>query len=174
MDYKNLGGGDYKDVMTGVDYLIEKGIADPDQLFIRGHSYGGFLAALVIGRTDRFKSAIIDAGVVDWISDNGTTDAPVTIEGYFGGAYWENYALWRETSPIRYVANIKTPTLILQGASDTRVSTTQSTQFYNALKARRIPTCLIYYTEERHGIGSLVAIRDAMNVMLKWMKAYES
>ncbi len=174
LDYKDLGGGDYKDVMTGVDYLIEQGIADPDQLFIRGHSYGGFLAALAIGRTDRFKSAIIDAGVVDWISDNGTTDTPATIEGYFGGAYWENYDLWRETSPIRYVANIKTPTLILQGASDTRVSTTQSMQLYSALKARRIPTRLVFYTGQGHGIESPIGIRDAMNEMLKWMKTYET
>ncbi len=172
IDYKDLGGGDYKDIMTGIDYLVNKGIADSDQLFITGHSYGGFLTAWAIGHTHRFKAAIIEAGIVDWISDNATTDAPPPMEALFGGPYWEDYELWRKTSPIRYVSNMKTPTLIIQGLDDDRVSMTQSMQIYNALKARKIPTRLIYYTGQGHGIGSLVAIRDAMNEMLKWMKAY--
>jgi dipeptidyl aminopeptidase/acylaminoacyl peptidase len=172
IDYKDLGGGDYQDVMTGVDYLVNKGIADPNQLFVRGHSYGGFLTAWTIGHRNRFKAAVVESGITDWISDIATTDAPVTMEGYFGGAYWDDYELWRKTSPIRYVANIKTPTLILQGGSDDRVPTGQSMQLYNALEARNIPTRLVYYDGQGHGLDSPIATRDAMNEMLTWMKTY--
>jgi dipeptidyl aminopeptidase/acylaminoacyl peptidase len=172
IDYKDLGGGDYKDVMTAVDYLIEQGIADPDQLFIRGHSYGGFFTALAIGRTNRFKAAIVDAGMADWISDIATTDAPTPMEALFGGAYWENYELWRKTCPIRYVNSVETPTLIIQGIGDKRVPITQSMQLYSALKARRTPTRLIYYLEQKHSFDSPIAIRDAMKEMLAWMKVY--
>ncbi len=172
IDYKDLGGGDYQDVMTGVDYLVNKGIADPNQLFVRGHSYGGFLTAWTIGHTNRFKAAVVESGITDWISDIATTDAPVTMEGYFGGAYWDDYELWRKTSPIRYVSRMETPTLILQGGSDKRVPTGQSMQLYNALEARNIPTRLVYYDGQGHGLDSPIATRDAMNEMLTWMKAY--
>ncbi|MBX9620643.1 MAG: S9 family peptidase [Alphaproteobacteria bacterium] len=171
-DYKDLGGGDYKDIMTGIDYLVDQGIADPDQLFIRGPSYGGFLTAWAIGHTNRFKAAIVEAGTVDWISDSATTDAPVPMSILFGGAYWENYELWRETSPIRYVSRIETPTLIIQGKKDKRVSTTQSLQLYSALKARNIPTRLVYYDGQGHSFSSPVALRDGMNETLTWMKTY--
>ena len=94
------------------------------------------------------------------------------MEAYFGGAYWDDYDLWRKASPIRYVDRMETPTLILQGGSDERVSTGQSKQLYNALKSRKIPTRLIYYKGEEHGLDSSVTIRDAMNEMLTWMKTY--
>jgi fermentation-respiration switch protein FrsA (DUF1100 family)/Tol biopolymer transport system component len=171
-DYKDLGGGDYQDVITGVDYLVNKGIADPNQLFIRGHSYGGFLTACAIGHTNRFKAAIVDAGITDWISDIALTDVSPPWEALLGGAYWDDVELWRKASPIRYVANITTPTLILQGENDKRVPTGQSMQLYSALKSRKIPTRLVYYKGEGHGLDSPVALRDAMNEMLTWMKIY--
>ena len=172
IDYKDLGGGDYQDIITGVDYLVNKGIADPEQLFIRGSSYGGFLTAWAICHTNRFKAAIVESGITDWISDIATTDAPTTMEEYFGGAYWDDYELWRKTSPIRYVAHIKTPTLFLQGGSDERVTTGQSKQLYNALKSNKIPTRLVFYNEQGHSFDSSVAARDAINETLTWMKTY--
>ncbi len=174
MDYKDIGGGDFKDVMTGVDYLINQGIADPDQLFIRGHSYGGFLAAWAIGKTHRFKAASIEAGVVDWISDSALTDGPAPMEELFGGAYWENYPEWRKSSPISYVNNMKTPALILQGAGDARVSITQSMQLYNALRARGVPTRFVYYIGQEHSMTDPIATIDAMKEKLKWFKAYKN
>ena len=172
LDYKDLGGGDFKDVMTGVDYLIDQGIADPHQLLIRGHSYGGFLAAWIIGHTDCFKAASIEAEIVDWISHIATTDAPTAMEAYFGGAYWEDYKLWREASPLSYVNNMKTPALILHGASDTRVSVTQSMQLYNALKEKGVPTRFVYYMGQEHSMTDPIATIDAMKEKLKWFKTY--
>ncbi|MBY0272301.1 MAG: S9 family peptidase [Alphaproteobacteria bacterium] len=173
-DYKDLGGGDYQDVMTGVDYLVNKGIADPDQLFVRGHSYGGFLTAWAIGHTNRFKAAIVDAGITDWISDIALTDVSPPWEALLGGAYWDDIEFWRKASPIRYVANMTTPTLILQGENDERVPTNQSMQLYSALKSKKIPTRLVYFKGEGHGLESPVALRDAMNEMLTWIKTYGS
>ncbi|MBX9620645.1 MAG: S9 family peptidase [Alphaproteobacteria bacterium] len=172
IDYKDLGGGDYQDVMTGVDHLVNKGIADPDQLFLRGHSYGGFLTAWAIGHTNRFKAAVVDAGTVDWISDIALKDVSTPWEALLGGAYWDDYEFWRKASPIRYTANIKTPTLILQGENDKRIPTNQSMQLYSALKSRKIPTRLVYYKGEGHGLHSPIALRDAMNEMLTWIKTY--
>ena len=172
LDYKDLGGGDFKDIMTGVDYLIDQGIADPHQLFIRGHSYGGFLTAWAIGQTNRFKAASIEAEIVDWISHIATTDAPTVMEAYFGEAYWENYKLWREASPLSYVNNIKTPALILHGAGDARVSVTQSMQFYRVLKEKNLPTRFVYYIGQGHGIDDPIATLDAINEKLKWFKAH--
>ncbi|MBY0292100.1 MAG: prolyl oligopeptidase family serine peptidase [Alphaproteobacteria bacterium] len=126
LDYKDLGGGDFKDIMAGVDFLISQGIVDPDQLFIRGHSYGGFMTAWAVSQTNRFKAASMEAGVADWISDSALSEAPPVMEGYFGGAYWENYKLWRESSPLTHVNNINTPTLILAGFQDTRVPSSQA------------------------------------------------
>ena len=171
-NYKDLGGGDYKDIMAGIDYLVDQGIADPNHLFVGGHSYGGFLTAWSIGHTNRFKAAIVVAGPVDWISDSAISDIPTSMEVLLGGAYWENYELWRETSPIRYVSDIETPTLIIQGKEDKRVPTIHSMQLYNALKARSIPTRLVYYLGQKHGFNSSVALRDAMNETLTWMKTY--
>ncbi|MBY0293324.1 MAG: prolyl oligopeptidase family serine peptidase, partial [Alphaproteobacteria bacterium] len=172
IDYKDLGGGDFKDIMAGVDYLIDQGIADPHQLFIRGHSYGGFLTAWIISHTDRFKAASIEAEIVDWISHIATTDAPTVMEAYFGGAYWEDYKLWRDSSPLTRVSDMKTPALILHGANDSRVSVTQSMQLYNALKERSIPTRLVAYKGREHSMSDSIATQDAMKEKLKWFKTY--
>ncbi len=172
LNYKDIGGGDFRDVMTGVDYLIDQGVADPHQLFIRGHSYGGFMTAWAIGQTNRFKAASVESGMTDWISENATTDGPTSMESLFGGAYWENYAEWRKSSPLTYVNNMETPTLILHGADDERVPVTQSIQLCNALKGRGIPARFVYYIGEGHGMSDPIATLDAMKEKLKWFKAY--
>ena len=174
MNYQDLGRGDFKDVITGVDYLIDRGIADPNQLFIRGHSYGGFMTAWAIGHTHRFKAASVEAGIVDWISHIATTDGPDGMEAYFGVVYWEDYKLWRESSPLSYVNHMKTPALILHGASDIRVPGIQAMQLYSALKERGTPTRFIYYRGQGHGINDPVATLDAMKEKLKWFKAYRN
>ena len=132
------------------------------------------MTAWAIGQTNRFKAASIEAEIVDWISHIATTDAPVVMEAYFGEAYWENYKLWREASPLSYVNNMKTPALILHGAGDTRVSVTQSMQLYSALKGRGIPTRCVYYIGQEHGMTDPIATLDAMKEKLKWFKAYGS
>lgn len=174
LDYKDLGGGDFKDIMTGIDFLINQGIVDPDQLFIRGHSYGGFMTAWAVSQTNRFKAASMEAGIADWISDSALSEAPPVMEAYFGGAYWENYKLWRESSPLTHVKNINTPTLILAGFQDTRVPSAQAKQLYRALKEKKIPTRLLYYYGEGHGFDDPLKNIDAMKETISWFKKYKN
>ena len=174
LDYKDLGGGDFKDIMAGVDFLISQGIVDPDQLFIRGHSYGGFMTAWAVSQKNRFKAASMEAGIADWISDSALSEAPPVMEGYFGGAYWENYKLWRESSPLTHVNNINTPILILAGFEDKRVPSTQAQQLYQALKEKKIPTRLLYYYGEGHGFEDPLKNIDAMKETISWFKKYRN
>ena len=174
LDYKDLGRGDFKDIMTGIDFLINHGIVDPDQLFIRGHSYGGFMTAWAVSQTNRFKAASMEAGIADWISDSALSEAPPVMEAYFGGAYWENYKLWRESSPLTHVKNINTPTLILAGFQDTRVPSAQAKQLYRALKEKKIPTRLLYYYGEGHEFDDPLKNIDAMKETISWFKKYRN
>lgn len=172
IDYLDLGGGDFKDIMAGVDFLIDQGIADPDHLFIRGHSYGGFLSAWTIGQTHRFKAASISSGIVDWISHIATTDAPVAMESYFGGVYWDDYKLWRKTDPLSYINNIHTPTLIFHGLQDRRVSPRQAEQIHQALRKKGIPTRLVFYRNEGHDCDGFLAIIDELKELIAWFGKY--
>lgn len=170
LDYQDLGGGDFQDIMAGVNFLIKEGIVDPEQLFITGHSYGGFMVSWAVGHTDRFKAAVMSAGISDWISDIALTDAPKLMESYFGSFYWDNYALYQNASPLSYVNNIKTPTLILHGAFDERVDKTQAMQLYHALNGRKVPTQLFLYSSG-HGFDAIDSI-DAMKEQIRWFDKY--
>lgn len=171
-NYQDIGGGELKDIMSGVDHLISQKIADPDRLFITGVSYGGFLSAWAVSQTHRFRASVVDAGTTDWISDMGTSDNPALIEYVFGGYYWDNYELWRNSSPLSYVANVKTPTLFIHGENDHRVRQTQAQQFYYALKEQKIPTRLVSYKGLGHTLSNPTALIDAMNETMDWFKKY--
>lgn len=172
LNYQDIGGGDFKDIMSGIDYLIAQGIVDPDKLFISGGSYGGFMAAWAIGQTDRFKAAVVSAGIVDWISDIANTDYPTPMETILGGYYWDDYELWRNTSPLSHIDKVKTPVLILQGQADARVEVSQAQQLYHALKWRNIPNRLVSYQREGHGFSGADAIEDVMNEIVEWLGKY--
>lgn len=170
--YQDIGTAEVKDITSGVDTLIAQGIADPKQLFICGGSYGGFLSALAIAQTDRFKAAIIRSGIVDWITYISTTDYPVIMESFFGSYYWDDYKLWRKSSPLSYVDNVRTPTLLLHGKEDVRVPQIQSQQFYQALRTRKIPTRFVSYPGEEHSFGNRLVVKDAIEEMVNWLKQY--
>ena len=122
---KDWGGGDYQDLMAGVDDLIAKRIADPDRLGVMGWSYGGYMTSWVIGHTARFKAASVGAGVTDLVSFSGTADIHSFLPSYFGGEPWDRAELYREHSPISHVKGVRTPTLIQHGEDDERVPITQ-------------------------------------------------
>lgn len=169
LNYKDMGGGDFQDILSGVDHLIGQGLADPNKLFISGSSYGGFMSAWIVTQTDRFKAAIVSAGIVDWISDIGTTDYPTPMEAILGGYYWDEYDLWRQTSPLSHINHVKTPVLILQGRADERVETSQAQQLYNALRHKKIPCRLISYQYEGHNLSDPEAAKDAMEEIIRWV-----
>ena len=145
------GGQDYEDVMSGVDSLVAWGLADPARLGVYGHSYGGHLTNWIITQTNRFKAAVSGAGAVDYASFVGQSDTKKYRAFEFEGWPWENPDGYRRISPITYVANVKTPTLVQVGEQDVRVPYPQSQQLYTALQALGVPSAFVHYPREPHG-----------------------
>src|SRR4029079_12468640 len=138
-NYHDWGGGDYRDIMSGVDALVEQGIADPERLGVMGWSYGGYMTSWIITQTKRFKAASVGAGVTNLMSFTGTADINDFIPDYMGGEYWDEFDAWKAHSAMFQVKAVSTPTLIQHGDKDLRVPISQGFELYNALKRQGIP-----------------------------------
>ncbi len=149
---KDIGGGDYQDLMTGVDQLIAQGIADPNHLAIRGWSYGGILGGWTITQTDRFKAASIGAMVSDWTSEYAMGFNHDVRLWYIGGTPWENADAYRRQSAFTHIAAVTTPTILLHGEEDTTDTIGQSMIFYQGLKDRGVPVRFLRFPREPHGL----------------------
>lgn len=146
----DLGGGDYRDIMAGVDFVVANYPIDPARLALFGYSYGGEMAAFVEGKTDRFKAIVSCAPVIDQFSEYGTEDGSWYDRWYFGKP-WEHVAdAWRQ-SPLSGVAHAKTPFLLLQGEADTVDPLGQSQEMYRALRQVGVPVQLVTYPRDNHG-----------------------
>ncbi|CAN5817016.1 S9 family peptidase [soil metagenome] len=168
----DLGGLDFTDIMTGVDHLVERGIADPDRLGIGGWSYGGFIVAWALGKTGRFKAAIAGAAVTNWVSKIGTTDIRRMNESHFPGQLHEEPdALW-ERSPVRYLKDMQTPTLILHGEADPRVPVTQGLELYQGLKALGVDTEFVTYPRQKHAFHERAFQLDLLQRVCDWYERY--
>lgn len=167
------GGGDYRDIMSGVDALIARGIADPDRLAHIGWSYGGYMTAWVITQTTRFKAAMVGAGLTNMWSMYGTNDIPNVLVSYFGGyPNAETLPLYNGRSAMSFVDRVTTPTLILHGAEDARVPTGQAYELYRALKDRGRITELVFYPREGHGISEYYHRKDQLTRIHAWVTRY--
>lgn len=163
------------DVMAGVDYLISKGLADPDKLIKMGWSAGGHMTNKLITFTDRFKAASSGAGAANWVSMYAQSDVRIYRTPWFGGTPWQQDApidkYW-DNSPLKDVANVKTPTLFEVGGSDPRVPLPQSIEMYQALKNNGVPTHLYIAPREPHGWQELRHRLYKINVELDWYAKY--
>ncbi len=148
----DLGGGEYEDLMSGVDHVIDAGIVDPERMGVAGWSWGGVLAGWVITRTDRFKAASVGAGVSNWIGESGPGFNWDISSWHIGGKHWTNRDEWRARSAINHVENVETPALFLHGGKDQTSSTNQSMVYFDALQERGIPTRFIKFPRQGHGI----------------------
>lgn len=171
-NYGDWGGGDYRDIMAGVDRLIAEGIADPERMAVMGWSYGGYMTSWIIGQTGRFKAASAGAAVTNLWSFTGTADIPGFLPDYFSGEPWDAFEAYRKHSPMSYVGNATTPTLILHGESDDRVPITQSHELYNALKRRGVPTRMVVYPRQPHGPNEPKFVIDIAQRHLDWVEKY--
>ncbi|MFH1086799.1 MAG: prolyl oligopeptidase family serine peptidase, partial [Chloroflexota bacterium] len=162
------GGGDYRDIMAGVDHLIALGIAYPDRLGIMGWSYGGFMTSWTITQTQRFKAASVGAGVTNCMSFNGTSDITGFIPNYFGAEFWEDLDVYRQHSAMFNVGNVTTPTLVQHGADDVRVPLDQGKELFIALKRRGVPTQMVIYPRQPHGPNEPRLITDIIARNLAW------
>ncbi len=165
------GGGDYRDLMAGVDAVVAMGIADPDRLGVLGWSYGGFMTSWIITQTDRFHAASIGAPVTDLVSFTGTADIPSFLPSYFGGEFWEPGLLevYRTHSPMAHVGNASTPSIIQHGESDVRVPISQGYELYNALKRQGVPVTMVTYPRQPHGVREPRLVLDLAERNLAWM-----
>ena len=141
---------DYDDLMAGVDTVLAKGFVDPQNLFVTGCSGGGVLTAWIVGHTDRFAAASANCPVTDWLSFVGTTDGASWYYN-FEKLPWEDPTEHLRRSPLTYVGNVKTPTMLMTGVNDLRTPMPQTEQFYSALKLRSVPTAMVRFNDEWHG-----------------------
>ena len=164
------GGGDYDDLMSGVDSLISRGIVNPEQMGVMGWSYGGFMTAWIITQNAQFKAASMGAGPVNLISMSGTTDLHRLISDYFGD--WKYKTLYENRSPISFVDDVKTPCLIQHGTSDLRVPISQAYEFYHALDRQGKNPVLMIYPDTSHYFEKPQMELQGMEKNLEWFKKH--
>ena len=169
---KDWGIGDYNDLMTGVDKVIEMGIADPNRLGVMGWSYGGYMTSTIITKTKRFKAASAGAPVTNLMSFTTTADIPGFIPDYFGGQYWEAPDVYAKHSAMFNIKGVTTPTLVQHGEADVRVPISQGYELYNALKAQGVPTRMIVLPRQPHGPNEPKMQIAAMQSNLDWFEKY--
>ena len=166
----DISGRDWVDIDSGVDAMVERGIADPDRLAVSGWSFGGHHTYWGITQTDRFKAASAGAGANDLISMYSQTDIPEFYHTYLGPKPWEDWDLYEERSAYRHVENVTTPLLIQVGERDERVPAEQSIQFFEAVRAiGKAPTTLVLYPDQPHGVRSPRLQRDLMSRNVEWL-----
>ena len=167
------GGGDYRDIMAGVDAMIARGIADGDKLAVSGWSYGGYMTSWVVTQTNRFKAAMEGAGLTDLVSMYGTTDIPGYIASFFHGVpNKETLEFYRQRSAITFVDNVTTPLLILHGGNDQRVPIGQPMEYFRALKDRGKTVELVFYPREGHGFSEYYHQMDKVRREFDWINRY--
>ena len=169
---RDWGGGDYKDLMAGVDHVLAMGNVDKDRLGVMGWSYGGFMSSWIVGHTDRFKVASIGAPVVDLAAQNMTDDIAGFLPSYMKKQPWEDWDVYAQHSPLRYVQNVKTPVLLQHGEADIRVPFSQGVMFYNALKRRDVPVRFLVLPRQPHGPVEPKMTMKVMQTNLQWMEQY--
>jgi dipeptidyl aminopeptidase/acylaminoacyl peptidase len=172
LNVRNLGLGDYEDVISGVDALIASGLVDKDRVASMGWSEGGYISAFITTYSERFKAVSVGAGISDWLTYYVNTDIHPFTRQYLKATPWEDLEIYRKTSPITYVNRATTPTLIQQGDQDKRVPPPNSYELYQALKDRGVPVKLVFYKGFGHQINKPKQQRAVMEQNYEWFSKY--
>ena len=168
----DIGGGDYQDLMTGVDAMIARGVAHPDSLAVKGWSYGGILGGWAITRTDRFKAASLGAMVADWRSEFGAGFNFDVVRWYLGGDPWSNREYWTERSAYTHLDRVTTPTILFHGANDRTDTMEQSMNFFAGLRHLGVDARFILFPREGHGISEPRHRRTLMIEEMRWLHRF--
>jgi len=147
-------GVDAEDLLSGVDALVERGWVDTSRMYVGGCSGGGVLSSWLIGHSDRFAAAAVRCPVTNWMSMFGQTDIPYFTQAFFQKPFWEDPSEWLKQSPIMYVGEVTTPTLLMTGELDLRTPMAQTEEYFAALKYRGVPTRMLRFIGEYHGTGT--------------------
>lgn len=171
-NYGDMGGNDFRDIMTGVDALIERGIADPKRLGFGGWSYGGYLTAWAITQTNVFKAAVAGAAIVNWVSFHGGSYLCRWDALHYNASPYERGGVYDTFNPMNFIANATTPTLILHGEKDGDVPVNQGYELFRALKDRGIETELVVYPREPHGVSETKHVEDLIARVCAWYEKF--
>ena len=172
--HHNYPNQDYDDLMSGVDHILKRSYIDEENLFVTGGSGGGVLTAWIIGKTTRFKAAVVAKPVINWYSFVLYADnINVYYKYWFPGAPWDNMEHYMKRSPISYVANVKTPTMLLTGEQDFRTPIAESEQFYAGLKLNKVESMLVRIPGASHGIAARPSnLITKVNAITAWFEKY--
>jgi dipeptidyl aminopeptidase/acylaminoacyl peptidase len=171
-NYRKLGVGDYHDVISGVDTLVDKGIADKDRVGVMGWSHGGSISAFCSTYSDRFKAVSVGGGITNWRTHYVNTDIPYFVRMHLGNDPWNDPEIYSKTSPMTYIKSASTPTLIQHGEKDARVPTTNAYELYQGLRDMEVETEFILfkgmaYSSDQPGMNVAV-----MKQNLMWFSHY--
>lgn len=168
----DIGGGDYEDLMSGVDAMVERGVAHPDSLAVKGWSYGGILGGWTITRTDRFKAASLGAMVADWRSEFGAGFNFDVVRWYLGGDPWSNRDFWTDRSPYTHLDKVRTPTILFHGAADRTDTMEQSMNFFAGLRHLGVEARFVLFPREGHGIREPRHRRTLLTEEMRWLQGH--
>lgn len=167
-NYRMLGIGDYEDVISGVDMLIDKNIADKERVGVMGWSQGGYISAFCTTYSDRFKAVSVGAGISNWVTYYVNTDITTFTRSYLGATPWDDSEIYAKTSPMTYIKTACTPTLIQHGSNDNRVPVPNAYELYRGLKDLGIESELVIYKGMPHGPNKPGFQRAVMEQNLDW------
>jgi dipeptidyl aminopeptidase/acylaminoacyl peptidase len=169
---KDFGGGDLRDVLAGVDTVLKKVPVDENRLGVTGWSYGGFMAMWTVTQTSRFRAAVAGAGIANWLSYYGENSIDEWMIPYFGASVYDDPTVYAKSSPITFIKQVKTPTLVVVGERDGECPAPQSFEFWHALKTLGVPTQLVVYEGEGHAFRKPANQVDVMRRALAWFDTY--
>ncbi len=165
---KDFGGGDFRDIMAGIDAVSKWYPIDSKRIGIFGHSYGGYMTMWAETQTQRFAAAVAGAGLSDWLSYYGLNDIDGWMIPFFGASVYDDPAVYAKSDPMHFVTAVKTPTLILVGDRDGEVPMEQSVEWWHALRTLNVPTMLVVYPNEGHAFVKPADARDYTLRTLEW------
>ena len=169
---KDFGHGDLRDILRGVDAVVAAAPVDPQRVGVMGHSYGGYMTMWAVTQTQRFKAAVASAGLSNWQSYYGENRIDQWMLPYFGKSVYEDPAVYARSSPITFITNVHTPTLVLHGERDAEVPLPQGQEFWHALKTLGVETQLVVYEDEGHWIRQPAHVRDRIERIVGWFDAH--
>jgi dipeptidyl aminopeptidase/acylaminoacyl peptidase len=169
---KDFGYGDLRDILTGVDAAIKKYPIDPARLGVTGWSYGGYMAMWTVTQTNRFHAAVAGAGIANWQSYYGQNLIDQWMIPFFGASVYDDPAVYEKSSPIHFIKNVKTPTLVIVGERDAECPSSQSYEFWHALKTLGVPAQLIIYPGEGHLFLDPKNQADRLEKTVGWFDKY--
>jgi len=165
---RDFGYGDFRDILAGVDEVVRTLPVDNDRVGITGWSYGGFMSMWAVTQTTRFRAAVAGAGLANWLSYYGENQIDQWLIPYFGASAYDDPAAYERSSPITFIKNVKTPTLVLVGDRDAECPAPQSWEFWHALKTLGVETQFVIYPDEGHSINNPEHQRDIVRRAIGW------